>query len=72
MSIGYDGDFPKHMEKNSDLNMYANQGVFCYDIEAIANNRNYDSAGYLTLKQGEPYHDPSKEEEWIKKCYMSH
>lgn len=71
-SIGYDGDFPIHIEQASDKDMFANQGSFCYNIEDADDHNNYGPAGYLTLQQDEPYYDPDQEDIWINQCNNSH
>ncbi|KAJ6108855.1 hypothetical protein N7512_008692 [Penicillium capsulatum] len=69
---GYDGDFPDHMEKASDIDLFANQGTFCYNIEDADDHNNYGPAGYLTLQQDEPYYDLHQEDDWINRCNNSH
>lgn len=71
-SAAYDGDFPDHMEKASDMDIFANQGTFCYNIEDVDDNNNYGTAGYLTLQQDAPYYDPDQEDAWINQCNNSH
>lgn len=70
--VAYDGDFPDHMEKASDMDIFANQGTFCYNIEDADDNDNYGTAGYLTLQQDEPYYNPDQEDAWINQCNNSH
>ena len=54
------------------MDIFANQGTFCYNIEDADDNDNYGTAGYLTLQQDEPYYNPDQEDAWINQCNNSH
>lgn len=69
---GYDGDFPANMERASDMDIFANTGIFCFNIEDMDDGGQYGSAGYLSLSEPNPFQDPDNEDAYINQCNNSH